>query len=84
MKTNKGAIGHVVAAPYGTGFMREPKRVDKTTRCTRCGGPGLHGTYPKRYAYHQSCSGFRWTVERKRVPCECPCRKGLALLDPNL
>jgi len=52
--THKGAIGHVVSAPAGTQFMRIVKVVDKSKRCSVCGGPSKNGDRSKR----------RWSADR--------------------
>lgn len=84
MKIHKGGVGSVVTPPPGTGFLRESKHVDKSKRCSVCGGTG--GTYRstrlQRYPRHERCTGIRTTITREKKPCECPCR--LDLLDPDL
>jgi hypothetical protein len=83
--THKGAIGHVVSAPAGTQFMRIVKVVDKSKRCSVCGGPSKCKPYDWTIgALIGRRSGFRHTVMRQIMPCECLCRKGLGILDPDL
>lgn len=78
-KVHAGAIGHIVAAPVGTEFMREKKKINKSKWCFFCRGRGI-----KHSPWHKACTGFRNVLRVGRVPCECPCRKGLAILDPDL
>lgn len=82
---HKGAIGSVVAAPPGTDFLRQHRKVDKSKRCYACGGPTTHiNKRARKLANHTNCTGIRKTIGREKVPCECPCRLGLQILDPNL
>ena len=81
--THKGDIGGVVAPPVGTEFLWVQKKVDKSKWCSACGGY-YKGEKRKGWAMHTRCTGFRRTVQRETLPCECPCRKGLGILDPEL
>ena len=53
-----------------------PQKVDKSKWCTACGGPGIRGKQHLCIS-HQRCTGKRRTIDRRTLPCECPCK-----LDP--